>query len=154
MKKWNWKSITLTMVLLCVLIACVYALIAFNITGPYYMGQSKSEKVIEKIKQKEKQVVSIKRHSFQYITYTCETKNKYIIYNEKGEKILTRSKKDLQLDKVKAIVNESYPELADEEIQISYGYKNAVYLLEDDQYTMLMLDFDKLKEVFYMKEKE
>lgn len=154
MKKWNWKSILLTIFLLFVLIVVIYSFIGVSITGPYYIGQNEQNQVIEKIKKEEKKVISITRHQFEYITYTCETKNEYIIYNENGEKILTRSKKELKLDKVKEIINEKYPELATQDIQISYGYENAVYLIEDDNYTKLMLDFDKLKKVFYMKEGE
>lgn len=154
MNKWNWKSILLTTFLLFVLIVVIYSLIGISISGPYYAEQNDQQKIIEKIKKEEKKAISITRHQFEYITYTCETKNDYIIYNEKGEKILTRSKKDLQLDEVKKIINEKYPELADQDIQISYGYKSIVYLIEDDHYTKLMLDFDKLKKVFYMKEGE
>lgn len=155
MKKWNWKSIILTIFLLLLLIVVIYSLIGITITGPYYAGQSEGNKVIEKIEKNEKEdIISISRHSFEYVTYTCETKKKYVIYNEKGERILSRKKTEMQLEEVNKIVNKTYPALAKQEIQLSYGYENAVYLIEDDNYTKLMLDFDTLEEVFYMKEGE
>lgn len=154
MKKWNWKSIILVVFLLLVLIVVIYSLIGISVTGPYYLGQKDRNEVISKIEKSEKDVKSITRHSFEFITYTCETDDEYIIYNENGEKILTRDKKDLQLEEVEKIINKDYPALANQKIQLSYGYENAVYLIEDDNYTMLMLDFDELKEVFYMKEGE
>lgn len=154
MKKMNWKSMILVLFLVLILIVVIYSLIGISITGPYYLGQQDRNEVISKIEKSEKNVKSITRHSFEFITYTCETEDEYIIYNENGEKILTRDKKDLQLDEVEKIINKDYPELVSQEIQLSYGYENAVYLIEDDNYTMLMLDFDDLKEVFYMKEGE
>lgn len=154
MKKMNWKSMILILFLVLILIVVIYSLIGISITGPYYLGQQDRNEVISKIEKSEKNVKSITRHSFEFITYTCETEDEYIIYNENGEKILTRDKKDLQLDEVEKIINKEYPELANQDIQLSYGYENAVYLIEDDNYTMLMLDFDDLKEVFYMKEGE
>lgn len=154
MKKMNWKSMILVLFLVLILIVVIYSLIGISITGPYYLGQQDRNEVISKIEKSEKGVKSITRHSFEFITYTCETEDEYIIYNEKGEKILTRDKKDIQLDEVEKIINKDYPELVSQEIQLSYGYENAVYLIEDDNYTMLMLDFDDLKEVFYMKEGE
>lgn len=154
MKKMNWKSMILVLFLVLILIVVIYSLIGISITGPYYLGQQDRNEVISKIEKSEKDVKSITRHSFEFITYTCETEDEYIIYNEKGEKILTRDKKDIQLDEVEKIINKDYPELVSQEIQLSYGYENAVYLIEDDNYTMLMLDFDDLKEVFYMKEGE
>lgn len=154
MKKWNWKSILLTIALLFVVIVLVYVLIGISITGPYYAGQKDRSSVIAKIEKAEKKIVSITRHSFEFVTYTCETDQNFIIYNEKGEKILTRDKDELKLDEVNAILADKYPALSDKKITISYGYEDAVYLIEDDHYTMLMLDFDQLNEVFYMKEGE
>lgn len=154
MKKWNWKSMLLIIFLLFILIVVIYSLIGISVTGPYYLGQKDQSEVIAIIEKNEDDIIAITRHSFEFITYTCETDDEFIIYNEKGEKILTRNKEDLQLDEVEEIIKNDYPALLNQTIQISYGYENAVYLIEDDNFTMLMLDFDELKEVFYMKEGE
>lgn len=152
MKKRNIKSIVLTIFLIIIVIYLVYVLIGINITGPYHKTQDKIDKVITKIEEKEKNVQSITRHSFKYVTYTCESEDYYRIYDENGRRILSRKKAELNFDKVRDIIYKSYPELKDIDIQVSYGYKNGVFLVEDDNYTMLMLDIDTHKKVFYMKE--
>ena len=152
MKKRNIKSIIFTILLVCIVIFLVYVLIGINITGPYHKTHDKIESVITKIEEKEKKVQSIIRHSFKFVTYTCESEDYYRIYDENGKRILSRKKEDLDFDKVKKIINKSYPELKDVDIEVGYGYKNGVYAIEDDNHTLLMLDIDTHKKVFYMKE--
>lgn len=152
MKRKSNQSIFTTIVLTLVLVLQCFFLIGITISGPYYRNVQEEKQMIDKISAKEKNIIAIERHSFQYVTYTCETKNSYVIYDENGKKVLTRKKSELQLDKVKKMVEKQYPILKEQEIKISYGYKGAVYLLENKNHTMLMLDFDTLKKVFYMKE--
>lgn len=152
MKRKNTKSIFVTIFLVLIVLFLVYFIVAINVSGPYYQSKVKQDQIITQINQEEKADNKVTRYSFKYVTYTSESEKLYRIYDADGELIMRIKKSALALDKVKDIIDEKYPSLRGEAIQISYGYKNGVYLIENDNDTKLMLDIDTLKKVFYMKE--
>lgn len=152
-KNYNIKSIIKTTILILLLVYIVYTFIGIFISAPNQIYKDKEISITEKIKKDNKKIIDVERFSFKYVTYTATTKKSYIIYDHNGKKIATRKKSEAQFDKVKEIINKKYPALKDSEIKIGYGKKNIAYVIEDG-YTWLVLDFDTLKEVFYMKEGE
>ena len=130
----------------------LYLIIGVTIVGPSTKYEDDQKALIQAIEAQEEDVLSTTRYVFEYVTYTVETESKYCIYDENGEKVLERLKENLQLEEVQAILAENYPDLMEQEIEITYGYDGCVYMIQDDDYTMLMLDFDTLETVFYMKE--
>ncbi len=137
MKRKNTKSIFVTIFLAIIVLFLVYFIIAINVGGPYYKNQADVQRIVTKINEEEKTDNTITRHSFKYVTYTSEDAKQYRIYDSNGDLILTRKKSKLKFDEVAKIVAEKYPELANETIQISYGYKNGVYLIENENDTKL-----------------
>lgn len=149
----NVKSLLKTTLLVILLLFIVYHAISIFISAPNQIYKEEENKIIERIKKDNTKIEEIERFSFKYVTYTASTDKNYIIYDHNGDKIATRKKSDAQFDKVKEKIEKNYPSLKDSEIKIGYGKKNVAYIIENG-YTWLVLDFDTLKEVFYMKEGE
>lgn len=141
----------LTVFLILLLIGILYSFIGIFISGGVIKDREEQNTVVEKIENKNKKVKKVTRHVFKYITYTGETTSEYIFYDENGKRLAVRSKKETDFDKVKSILNEKYPNLADQKIKVGYGKKNPAYIIEKG-HELLVLDFETLKEVFYMKE--
>ncbi len=147
----EFKSKTLSIFLVFSFILLCWVSIGVFISGPYFKHEAKSNKIEDKISENHKKVDSIYRNAFAFVTYTLETNKAVFVYDEKGELLLSRDKESLQYKEVEEFIQNTYPELQNVDIQISYGYDNAVYYIEKD-YEILLLDYDTLEEVFYMKE--
>lgn len=147
----EYKSKWLTMLLLLILALVLYLMAAVFISGPYYAIEKEDEKIESVIRGKEKDIVSIERQSFSYVTYVCETKSKYVVYDQTGKKIITRKKKELQLDKVEKLIDENYKGYKKMTVNIGYAYDNIAYIVTLDE-DKVLIDFDELKIVFDTRE--
>lgn len=149
--RYSFKSKSLTIFLVFSMLVVFFVSVGIFISGPYFQNFEKEQDVVDIILENYDNEVSITRNAFAYVTYTVEDEDSYIIYNEVGEYVLTRNKQSLQLDNVKQIIKEQYPSLQEAIIQISYGYDTAVYYIEYE-YEILVIDYDSLEVLFYMKE--
>lgn len=147
MKKFNYKKIILTCFLLFLTVLIFYGFIGVFISGPVFKQAAKEQKLETTIRKQNKACEIVERYSFKYVTYTCETEDAYVIYDKNGEKIIERTKAELQFDKVYEI-SSKYPEFDGMEPSITYGYDEMVYLFEKGA-VFLVLDFDSLDLLFY-----
>lgn len=149
----NFKSIAITTGLIFLLILVFYSFIGILISGPLIKYEEKERITIAKIEEDNKDVKNIKKHVFRYVIYTGETEESYIFFNKAGMRVAIRDKKDAKFDKVKDLIKKEYPTLDGVEINLGYGKDKPAYIIEKN-YEVLVLNFDDLKEVFYMKENE
>lgn len=150
--KFNGKSMALTAGLL-VLLGCVMLVeISIFISGPSYKYKSDIEQEMKLITTTYKDVTEVSRDVFYYTTYVGEDKNTIVWFNEKGKVITSQKKKTLKLEEVKRIVKDDYG-IKKSDIRLGYGYDNPVYVIESKG-GKLLLDYDTLKEVYYLKEGE
>ena len=150
-KKINVKSILITCSLILILFFVFYAFIGILISGPVLKVQSEEASVIAKIEKENKGIENIEKHIFKYVTYSAEDEDTYYFFDEEGNKLAIRDKKNAKFEDVKKLIEEEYPSLKDVEIQIGYGKNKPAYIIEKD-YELLILNYDNLREVYYMKE--
>lgn len=150
-KKVNVKSIAITCTLIFLLFFVVYMFIGILISGPVLKKEDEILKAEQKIQEQYKNIESIKRHVFRYVTYSGEVEDRYIIFDENGKKLAVRYKKDAKFDEIKKLLKTSYPNLVDCEIEVGYGKNQPAYIIENE-FERLILNYDNLRVVFYMKE--
>ncbi len=137
------------------LVACLFVFIVTAmgvfVGGPYYENAAQQQVIIQKIEENHEQPKSIKRNAFQFVSFTVFDDDEITIYDENGEYLLSRDIDTLQEEKVKEYVEANYPTLIDAPIQVAYGYDSIAYYIEHDL-EVLVIDYDSLEELFYMKE--
>lgn len=150
--KINGKSLAVTVMLIIVALLVVYIEIAIFISGPTRKYEDKVATQIASIKQSYAQIQDVQRHVFHYVVYTGEDQDTYVWFNEKGKAIASRKKATYDEAKVKAFVSKNYHG-EDMHISLGYGYKNPVYVINFKQ-GELLLDYDTLEEIYYLKKGE
>ena len=145
MKNLNYKKLFLTCFLFILVGVIVVSILGIFVSGPL-RKQEDDEAKIESLIKKEESCKMIERISFEFVTYTCETTNNYIVFDENGKKIATRKKKDAQVLEVEKIVRK-YPELEEARIQVGYGYEAPAYYITQGIY-VLVVDFDTLEVIY------
>lgn len=150
-KKRNIKSIILTVFLLFSLAVVIYTCIGIFISGPAIKYEEEQESIHQKIASKKKGVTHIYKHSFQFVTYIAETNKQYLVYDKNAKQIATRTKIDAKFEEAKQAAIKKDAIFIDIEATIGYGYEEVVYTFENGN-TMLLLDYETLDEIFYMKE--
>ena len=151
--KINVKGIAKTVFLIFLLLFVVYTFIGILISGPVLKKESEEKAVIAKITNENKGIENIEKNIFEYVTYTGEDNKRFVIFDEKGNRLAIRYKKDAKFDKVKQMIENEYPGLKDVDIKVGYGKNQPVYIIEKG-YEKLIINFDSLRVVFYMKEGE
>lgn len=145
--KINVQFILKTLLLVIILILVIWNIMAIFVVGPSNKYESDNQAVIDKIATKQKKYKSITRNSFKYITYTCVTDNKYLIYDKTGKKLLERKKSKADFTKITQMINKNYSFFKNQKIKVAYGYKNIAYVVEKQGH-FLVLDFDKAKVIY------
>lgn len=149
--KVNMNKILTTCALVFLLFFVVYMFIGILISGPVLKKEDEIAKAKQKIVEQYEKIENIERHVFTYVTYTGEDDRRYIIFDEAGKKIAVRYKEDAKFDEVKKLLKEEYPNLVDCEIKVGYGKNKPAYIIEK-AYEKLVINFDNLRVVYYMKE--
>ena len=148
--KINWKSIGITSVLLIVLCVVIVVEISLFISGPARKYEHDIEEQVNRIETKYKDIKQLQRHVFYYTTYVGQDDKTIVWFNELGKVIVTRKLQTLQSDKAKEIAATDYG-IFDAAISLGYGYDNPVYVVKGKKGSIL-LDYDTLKEVYYLPE--
>lgn len=132
------------------MILCIILLIAHSlfISGPKYHYEHKIKEEEKVIKANYGKDLKLSRHVFQYITYIADGDDEFLWFNQKGSLITKRAKNTLQYDQVKQILKQYG--INEEMIALGYGYDNPVYVISNHD-VELLLDYDTLKEVYYLK---
>lgn len=152
-KKYNFKSILLTIVLILILIGVFYSFVGIFISGGAIKDRNEQEAIVEKIENKTKDVEKVTKNVFKFVTYTAQTQKEYVFYDENAKKIAVRNRSAAKFDEVSELIRKEYPSLEGVKIKVGYGEKNPAYIIEKE-YELLVLDYNNLKKVFYMKEGE
>lgn len=150
--KINGKSLAITIALIVVALLVIYTEIAIFISGPARKYEDKVETQIAGIKESYAQIQDVQRHVFHYVVYVGEDLDTYVWFNEKGKAIASRKKNTYDEAKVKALVVKNY-QGENIKITLGYGYQNPVYVVKCNKGEVL-LDYDTLKEIYYLKEGE
>lgn len=145
-KKKDNKIITIILVM--ILFIIVFIAQSLFISGPKYFYENKIKEEMTLIKSKYNQDLKLSRHVFQYITYIGENNDEYLWFNQEGSLLTKRAKNTIQYEQVKQILKQYG--INEEMITLGYGYDNPVYVVSNDQ-VELLLDYDTLKEVYYLK---
>lgn len=151
--KINVKGIAKTVFLIFLLLFVVYTFIGILISGPMLKKESEEKAVIAKITNENKGIENIEKNIFEYVTYTGEDNKCFVIFDEKGNRLAIRYKKDAKFDEVKQMIENEYPGLKDVDIKVGYGKNQPAYIIEKG-YEKLIINYDSLRVVFYMKEGE
>lgn len=148
--KFNGKSLALSALLLIVLCCVVFIEISIFISGPSQRYADTIKKQEQVIKSNYSEIKQLRRDAFYYITYVGEDATAYVWFNEKGEAIQKREKATLKIEEVKAKIEKDY-QGKDIRLELGYGYKNPVYVVQCNQ-GMILLDYDTLSEIYYLKD--
>ena len=135
--KINGKSLAVSIGLLAVLLIVLLVESSIFISGP-------SRKYEEKIDEQ----MSAIRDTYK----VGEDADNYVWFNDKGKAIVSRKKDTDQTDKVKQEVQKRYG-AKDIQVALGYGYDNPVYAVECSA-GQILLDYDSLKEVYFLKKGE
>ena len=139
--KINGKSLAVSIGLLAVLLIVLLVESSIFISGPSRKYEEKIDEQMSAIRDTYKEIKNLRRDAFNYVWF-----------NDKGKAIVSRKKDTEQTDKVKQEVQKRY---GAKEIQVAlgYGYDNPVYVV-DCSAGEILLDYDSLKEVYYLKKGE
>lgn len=148
--KINWKSISITGVLLIVLCLVVLIEISLFISGPARKYEHDVEKQMQTIQTKYQDIQQLQRHVFYYTTYVGQDDKTVVWFNELGKVIVSRKKSTLDLAAAKQKAEEVYG-IVNASVTLGYGYDNPVYVIVGKEGSVL-LDYDTLKEVYFLKE--
>lgn len=150
--KINGKSLILSFCLIFILIFVVYINIGICISGPIRKYEDKINMQIKNINKQYKDIKNIRRDVFHYIIYIGENKDYYYWFNEKGNIVDKKEKSTYNETKVNEIIKENY-DGSDIKIQLGYGYHKPVYKIECSK-GKILLDYDTLEEIYYLKKGE
>ncbi|OCN05660.1 hypothetical protein A4S06_08080 [Erysipelotrichaceae bacterium MTC7] len=138
-------GLTAFIVLLLVII-CV-SLMGIFVSGPVLKNEYEQRRIESEIKSENKACEQIERHSFRYVTFTCESDESYTIYDENAKKIASRKKSEADFAKANELLA-NYKEMANTTFSIGYGYEGIAYVANSGS-TMLVVDFDSFEVLFY-----
>lgn len=144
--KINIKKTLFSLLLSGILLVCIVCMMAIFVSGPLVKYNKNMSNVIALITEN-KEYISINQDVFRYETYILETDLSFEIYDAKGDFVLRRAKKDLDLQRVESYVYDRFG-LQDIEITIGYGYTNGVYIVRGNEVTV-WVDIDEYVDVFY-----
>lgn len=147
--KINGKSITITVGLIVVAALVLLIEVSMFISGPSRKYESDIEKQKSTIRETYRDIKDLQRHAFYYITYVGEDAESIVWFNEKGEAIQTRKKDTRKDSEVVERVRKDY-QAKDIKVSLGYGYNNPVYVITCNAGDIL-LDYDTLEEVYYLK---
>ena len=150
--KIKWQSLIVTLILLLVLYLTLLGGVGLFISGPKYANVKQDQKIVEVIQTKYPNISILNRHVFRYVVYVGEGEGTYYFFNEKGEQISSRQQNQQNEKKALLKMQKEY-QLLDCELQLGYGIDGPVYSAETGQ-GMVLLDFDTLEEVYYLKKGE
>lgn len=150
--KINGKSVAVTCGLLFMALIAIFIEIAIFISGPARKFEDKVDHQIAKIKESYARIEDVQRHVFHYVVYIGEDSDMYVWFNEKGKAIASRKKTSYQKAAVNALIEKNYQGKVSK-VSLGYGYKNPVYVVNFDKGEVL-LDYDTLDEVYYLKKGE
>lgn len=150
--KFNGKSLAVTISLLVVALIVALVEISIFISGPSRKYEADIKKQEQVIQTKYKDIKNLERNAFYYITYVGEDNDNYVWFNEKGVAIQNREKTTLKTEEVKTKIANDY-QGKDITITLGYGYNNPVYVAKSDK-GMVLLDYDTLEEVYFLKDGE
>ncbi|MEG0290544.1 MAG: hypothetical protein RR524_03130 [Erysipelotrichaceae bacterium] len=145
--KFNFNTISKSLLLVLILVCVLYLNIANFITGPVQKYDHDIQLVVDKIKTEYKGIDEINRHAFSYITYQGEYKQQIMWFDENGDPIMKRKAKTRKDDKALAIAIQDY-QFVNPKVSLGYGKKNAVYVIKEAK-RELYLDYDKFTKVYY-----
>lgn len=144
--KWfSFGRMMTTLGLLLLLAVVVFVEQSLFISGPSLRYDDKITTQQEVIVQKYPQITQLHRHVFAYVIYSGQDDENYYWFNENGELLTQRKLTQIHLDSALEKAN-----LQDGTIAIGYGYKNPVYVIENEEIE-LYLDLDTMDQVFYRK---
>lgn len=149
--KINWKSLTITSLIFLLLIFCIYVSIGLFISGPKYQNDAKFETMKKHLITQVSDIQEVERHVFRYVVYVGESKDCYYFFNEEAKQITTRMKDATQYQKALQAFKKEYG--VQDAIKVGYGIKAPVYVLENEN-VLILLDYDTLEEVYYLKKGE
>lgn len=145
--KWFSPSrLAVTIGLLLALMLVIFIEISLFISGPSIRYEDKITKQIETITSNYENLEDMDRHVFQYIIYSAHDEQSYYWFNENGEMLTRRDRTEIDMEKAKQIALTQY-QIEASSIRIGYGYKNPVYVIENESME-LYLDLDTLAQVF------
>lgn len=150
--KINKKTLLITICMILLAIVVFYLNVAVFVSGPASKYDSKIAKEEQSIRAQYKDITIINRHVFQYVVYIGEDEDHYVWFNNKSKAIDQRTKDTYREEEVKSLVASTY-EASDIHVKLGFGYKKPCYVVNCDQ-GMILLDYDSLKEVYYLKKGE
>lgn len=150
--KINGKSLAISAVLIIILIIVLLVESSIFISGPSRKYEEEVSEEMAAIRDTYKEIKNLRRDAFYYITYVGEDADSYVWFNNKGKAIVSRKKDTNQTDKVKQEVEKRYG-AKDIQVALGYGYDNPVYVVQCSK-GQILLDYDSLKEVYYLKKGE
>ena len=150
--KINKKSVLITTCIILFGLIIFYMNVALFISGPSVKYEDKLEKEQQAITKNYKDITLINRHVFQYVVLVGEDKDQFVWFNENSKAIDHRKKATYKERTVEDIVRTQYHAM-DIEVTLGYGYKNPCYVVTCDQ-GLILLDYDSLKEIYYLKKGE
>ena len=148
----NIRNKILTGLMLVLFCFTLFVHIGLNISGPSIKARHDQLELTGLIQEDNPLIDEFYRHSFKYIIYTGLDKDHYRWFNEEGKLILSKSVASAQFEKVRELARDVL-HLVDFDIELGYGYLNAVYVIEQDG-KFLYLDYDTLETVYYREVKE
>ncbi|MDH6366074.1 MULTISPECIES: hypothetical protein [unclassified Breznakia] len=142
-----FRRFGLTAFIIFLLLIIIVSFMGIFVSGPVMKNEEVNQNIISKIETKNKACEQVVRHSFRYVTFTCESDSAYTIYDENAKKIASRKKSDVDFQKANEIA-QTYDEFKDVRVEIGYGYEGVAYVAEVGS-TMLIIDFDSYEVLFY-----
>lgn len=150
--KINKKSLFVTICMILIAVIIFYFNVAIFVSGPAVKYDDKIAKEEASIVAQYKDISIIQRHVFQYVVYVGEDEDHYVWFNNESKAIDQRAKDTYREEEVKSLVAHDY-QATDVHVKLGFGYKKPCYVVTCDQGTIL-LDYDSLKEVYYLKKGE
>ena len=126
----------------------ILVFIGLNVTGPVRYEQASNEQVITEIKREYPRLSDFTRHSYRYVTYASKDDNTSYFFNDEGELIVSKAYSNELAEQAYKIAQKYGFERTD--MQLGYGYNNPVFVFENGD-KMLLLDYDTLEEVSYIR---
>lgn len=140
------KRLGLTLLLGLCVVFLIYVNIGLNISGPSRRVEQHENEIKQKIMQEYKGC-QVERHAFEYVTYSCVVNQKAYFFDNEGSLIVSKA-----YDETKKVMAQQMAKSygIDQEAHLGYGKHNPVFVFEDER-NLLLLDYDSLEEIFYMK---
>ena len=145
----NIKNIGITSLLILIIILLCYINVGLNITGPMNYEAYKDEVILKEVKKEYPSINSLYRHSFKYVTYSTISNEKVYIFDNEGGLVVEKEFKSEMIDEIKHLVLDNYG-IGNVEVNIGFGYNNAVYVVEEED-MIVLFDYDTKDVVYYFR---